>query len=712
MHFKLQNKPELLKEYDQIIKEQLSSVIVEEVPEKKIEKITNIQSPDAHSENIHYVPHHAVIGQNRETTKLRVVYDCSAKSNNQPYALNDCLETGPNYIPQLLEVLLRFRWNPIAISADIEKAFLMVGINRNDRDMLRFLWLKNPYDPRSDMIHLRFCRLMFGLRPSPAILGAVLAYHLNSGKQYDPELVELIKNSMYVDDFLSGSGSVAEGKEIYSNCKQIIKEASFNLRKWHSNFTELLEFIDEQETNEHSITNTSRVEGKKVTEEDESYAKTTVGKNLQSKAKSVNILGSTWNVETDEFHFQLSELITLAKSLPLTKRSFLRVSSKFFDPLGILSPFTILLKVAFQSICVEGLDWDEELQNPYRRLWNSFLSDITQLERLRVPRCYFNTSTNPTNKQFHSFSDASKKAFAAVTYLRSTYPDGQVETRLVAAKTRVAIIKTQTIPRLELLGAVISARLSSTITRSLPNNDEIECIYWTDSTTTLQWIQNDKHWRQYVQQRVQEIRQLTPKEQWRHCPGSENPADLPSPAAEDLIDKKLWLEGPEFLKKPESEWPSVAHSREMDESSLKELVKSTPHITHSFVNIGKHSTYKDVSQVIDYSNFSSLKKLLRVTAYVLRFIRRLRSKENDIATTKELNASEIRHAETCWIKGVQMETYEHEIRQIQLGGTTPLVKQFNLFIDENNILCCEGRIHHSTVAETAKRPILLPTKHH
>ena len=155
MHCKLQKKPELLKEYDQIIKEQLSSGIVEEVPEKEVEKIevTNIQSSDAHSENMYYIPHHAVIRQNRETTKLLVVYDGSAKSNNQPYALNDCLETGPNYIPQLLEVLPRFRWNPIAISADMEKAFLMVGINRNDRDMLRFLWLKNPYDSRSDMIH-------------------------------------------------------------------------------------------------------------------------------------------------------------------------------------------------------------------------------------------------------------------------------------------------------------------------------------------------------------------------------------------------------------------------------------------------------------------------------------------------------------------------------------------------------------------------------
>ena len=85
---------------------------------------------------IHYIPHHSVIRQNRETRKLRVVYDGSANSKDQQHALNDCLETGPNSIPHLLDVLLRFRWNPIAISTDIEKAFLMVGINPCDRDML------------------------------------------------------------------------------------------------------------------------------------------------------------------------------------------------------------------------------------------------------------------------------------------------------------------------------------------------------------------------------------------------------------------------------------------------------------------------------------------------------------------------------------------------------------------------------------------------
>ena len=163
--------------------------------------------------------------------------------------------------------------------------------------------MKNPFDPRSEMIHLRFCRLMFGLRSSPAILGAVLARHLDSSKEYDPAIVELIKKSMYVDDFLSGSSNVSEGKELYTNSKKIMREASFNLRKWHSNSTELLEFIHNKETIMRNTTNTSLVDEGNVTEEDESYTKVTVGSNSQTKSKLVNVLGTSWDTETDQFQF-------------------------------------------------------------------------------------------------------------------------------------------------------------------------------------------------------------------------------------------------------------------------------------------------------------------------------------------------------------------------------------------------------------------------
>ena len=103
---------------------------------------------------------------------------------------------------------MRFPWNRIAITADIEKAVLIIGIQENQRNMLRFLWLKDRYVLDSEVIQLRFCRLVFGLRPLPSILGATLAHHLDAHGDSHAELVELIKKSLYVDDLLTGADNV------------------------------------------------------------------------------------------------------------------------------------------------------------------------------------------------------------------------------------------------------------------------------------------------------------------------------------------------------------------------------------------------------------------------------------------------------------------------------------------------------------------------
>lgn len=166
------------------------------------------------------------------------------------------------------------------------------------------------------------------------------------------------------------------------------------------------------------------------------------------------------------------------------------------------------------------------------------MSSLTQLNNVRVPR-YFNSSMSPTNIQIHAFSDASKKAYAAAVYLRSEYEDGHVEVKLLSSKTRVAPIKQQTIPRLELLGATISARLVSNLLKSLPC--EIKPTFWVDSTTVLYWIKQEKPWKQYVQNRVQEIRQSVPEAAWNYCPGTQNPADLPSRglSGKELVESSL-----------------------------------------------------------------------------------------------------------------------------------------------------------------------------
>ena len=138
---------------------------------------------------MHYMPHHAVVRRERATTKIRIVYDGSAKLDSEP-SLNECLEVGPNLIPKLFDILVQFQSNAIALTADIEKAFLMIGIVPADRDALRFLWFQDPSKIDSPILHLRFNRVVFGLKPSPAILGSVIQHHLNKYSGEHPELVK------------------------------------------------------------------------------------------------------------------------------------------------------------------------------------------------------------------------------------------------------------------------------------------------------------------------------------------------------------------------------------------------------------------------------------------------------------------------------------------------------------------------------------------
>ena len=222
-----------------------------------------------------------------------------------------------------------------------------------------------------------------------------------------------------------------------------------------------------------------------VMEETESYTKTTIGQETTvTKDKCVKVLGVLWDTENDTFTFEFSGLVQYARSLPATKRSVLKVTSKIFDPVGFLTPFVIKMKALFnlfQELCVEGSEWDDELKDGLRTKWNTILVELNTLNDLRIQRCYFKSTEKPMKIQLHGFSDASI-AYAAVIYMRSLYESGNIEVRLVASKSKVAPLKGQTIPRLELLGANILARLIATVQGCLSedncNNPEVEIINW------------------------------------------------------------------------------------------------------------------------------------------------------------------------------------------------------------------------------------------
>ena len=311
---------------------------------------------------LHYLPHHAVVRQDRETTKIRVVYDGSARDKNESHSLNDCLLTGPNYVPMLFDILLRFRTYPVALTGDIERAFLMIRIAEEDRDALRFLWLQDPFDPRSsdprsNVQHFRFTRLVFGLRPSPAILGSVDTHHLAEYRLTEPTLVSLVQNSLYVDDLVTGANTVNEAFDIYKGARRLMSNAGMNLRKWNSNSLELMKLI---QADESKLSNDEIEVKSPVMEEEESYVNSQFNlcESSSSSSEVSKLLGLLWETFSDCFTFDFTKLTEYAKQLPCTKRSLLRVSSKIFDPLGFLSPFVIKLKLMFQALCIEGGDWD------------------------------------------------------------------------------------------------------------------------------------------------------------------------------------------------------------------------------------------------------------------------------------------------------------------------------------------------------------------
>ena len=149
------------------------------------------------------------------------------------------------------------------------------------------------------------------------------------------------------------------------------------------------------------------------------------------------------------------------------------------------------------------MKWDEPHQGRALEQWNCFVSEARALNQLSVPQCSFLSNSVPAEVQLHGFSDASEQAYAAAIYLRAIYHDGSVTTRLIAAKARVAPMKKQSIPRLELLGALILSRLVNTVVKSLSRN--IVTVYWVDSMTTLFWIRRERQWKQYVANRVNKI---------------------------------------------------------------------------------------------------------------------------------------------------------------------------------------------------------------
>ena len=623
-------------QYDKIICEQLEQGIIEKASKEPTGKE-------------HYLPHKAVVRKSAETTKLRIVYDASAKEQSDQPSINECLNPGPPLQNLLWEILVRSRIYPVLLTSDIEKAFLQVRIKAEERDALRFLWQSPGSD---DVMVYRFTRALFGLTCSPFLLGGVISEHLRHWETKYPEVVKEIRDNLYVDDLITGGESVQSVGTKRLRTVEVFEDATFHLHKWHSNDSTLENY---DRTNQP--------------EEDLTYAKQHLGSN-ECEAK---LLGLPWNKTEDTLTIPTSSEREIS-----TKRVALSELAKVYDPLGLASPSTLVAKILYREMCEAKLHWDSKIDDCFKRRWKEWGALIS--EKFTIPRTLAPVHQPISAITLHAFGDASKSGVSSAVY--AVVQQGEVKTQgLVCAKSRLAK-QNLTIPRLELVAAHMATNLVSNVEKAIDNCDKIETHCWSDSTVALYWINGSGDYRQFVSNRVAKIRGQG-HVQWHYVPTKENPADIGSRGG-STWNNELWTNGPEWLSDPEKRPKSP-----IIESRSRRRIQG-------YEQNPCHSNNRDDDRMDKLLEAHNLQKVIRIGAWVKRFVNNSKCPINK-RKTGPLSTAKIQDQYLWWTKRAQQDaTINGEMEKSKI--------QLNLQPNEAGVLECRGRIE-------GDYPVFLPQNH-
>ncbi|XP_051166502.1 uncharacterized protein LOC127284849 [Leptopilina boulardi] len=392
-----------------------------------------------------YLPHHAVLKESSTTTKLRVVWDASCKISTG-ISLNDCLMTGPVVQQELFLIIIRFRQHRFVMTGDIVKMYRQIWFKPEQRDLQCILWRK---DPNQAMMTYQLKTVTFGVTSSPYLATRCLVQLAEQCKESHPGASQVIRNDFYVDDVMTGADTETEINTITEEVTTILQGAGFELQKIHTN----------------KIKHDDDVEGLDITE--------------------IKTLGLRWQPGMDVLRYQSS--YELEKGV-LTKRVILSAIAQVFDPLGLIGPFVMRSKLLLQHLWKLKIGWDAPVPLDVSKKWIEHCDQLRSIGCIKIPRHAL--AAAPEKVQIHGFCDASQVAYGACIYLRSSNADGSVLVRLLTARSRVSPIKTVSLPRLELCGALLLANLYAKIKDCLTIKVEA-AVFWSDSTVALAWIRGD-----------------------------------------------------------------------------------------------------------------------------------------------------------------------------------------------------------------------------
>ncbi|XP_068987621.1 uncharacterized protein [Bombus flavifrons] len=596
-----------------------SAVIQEYLDLGHMTKIT----PDLPTTNGYYLPHHGVIKESSDTTKLRVVFDGSAISTTG-VSLNDMLHTGPKLQEDLIEILLRFRSHQYVLTGDIEKMYRQILVRPEDRKYQLILWRNS----NGEVDTYQLNTVTFGLSAAPYLALRCLKQLAEDEGHRFPRAAAVVQRDFYVDDALTGADTKEELLSVRHELTDLLRSAGLHIREWASNDKDILRGLTERDTN----------------------------RRLQlGESQTLKTLGIYWDSQEDAILYSVEPTATITR---VTKRSMSSVIARIYDPLGLLAPVIVKAKILLQRVWALKIDWDESLPAELHTEWDRYHIQLPLLNDIRFPRKTIIKAAN--HIELHGFCDASERAYGACVYLRSTNPEGHTQTQILTARSKVAPLKSLTIPRLELSGALLLASLMSLIKKSL-NIKISRTVYWTDSTIVLQWIKSSPHMlKTFVANR-------TPKE---------------------FLRPTIWKNGPEWLKQQEENWPIWIPTTL---GELPEQKKTICLTTSTIDNTLLHG-------------YSSWTRLIRVVSWCLRW----KYKQN---RSSHLTTDELTTAHNKLIKIIQSRHFAAEIRILQkdrskdVGGK---LQPLNPFLDEEGILRVGGRLTNSAIPFRQKHPIILP----
>lgn len=653
-------------------------------------------------ESVWYLPLSVVLNP-KKPGKVRLVWDAAASVKG--VSLNSQLLKGPDMLVSLISVIIGFRERRIAVGGDIREMYHQIKIKSEDRQAQRFIFRTNPNKPVSIFV---MDVATFGSTSSPCSAQYVKNQNAKEYAAEYPEAAAAIIDRHYVDDYFQSFDTVQEAILRAKQVSFIHSKAGFEIHNWVSNSPEVLRGLKEHKSVEK------------------------IHFNRNKETESERVLGIIWDPEHDEFFFSTQHREELnpfmnGEKRP-TKRMVLSCVMGFFDPLGLLSLFTIHGKVIVQHLWRSGCGWDQEISDDCWEMWKRWIGLLPDVGAIRIPRCYTGDvlPSSIESLEIHIFTDASEQAYGCVAYLRAVI-SGEVRCNLIMSRAKVAPLKRQSIPRLELMAAVLGARIYQTILETHTLKFQ-HCTLWTDSRTVYSWIHSDQHkYKQFVAFRIGEIWESTKVTDWRWIPSKFNLADMLTKWGHDgpsLTNEGEWFAGASFLYKPVDQWPSQVTPIDETNEDARGVV-----LFHEVVDA--------------YAN-SKWMTMLRVTANVVRFTANCRRKQKGEpilasqatenqqkqirtklrAIKKPLQQEEFQEAENILWKQVQFESFPDEMsiltKNLERTSNHSLPKierssvLYNLtpLLDEKGVLRVGGRMEKSEMLPfDTKFPVILSRKH-